>query len=309
MAGRILVIRGGAIGDFILTLPAIGLIRQNLPDVRIEILGYPSVTPLALSPNYADAVHSIEYAPLAGFFSRKPNLDSDMSAFFSGFQQVISYLYDPDAIFENNLRAAGVKNLLTGPGKLGDDIHAVHQLARPLENLAFFLEDTSAKYEELESDRLAVDAVLQNLPSPFVAIHPGSGGKKKIWPVENWRQVIKLLLAEGKSVVLVGGEADRENLASLEADFRIPVIENLPLRTLGALLSRSELFLGHDSGISHLAAATGVPCLLLFGPTDPEIWAPLNPNVRVVLSTDGTMDGITPESVGTELKKVFSRVG
>lgn len=297
MSGRILVIRGGAIGDFILTLPAIGLIRQNLPKTRIEILGYPAITRLALSPEYADAVHSIEYAPLARFFSRKPVLDPQMVEFFKSYQQIISYLYDPDGIFENNLKSAGVKNLLRGPGKLSDDMHAVHQLAQPLEQMAFFLEDTSARFNPDAKDLESAAPYLNNLMQPFVAIHVGSGGKRKNWSSENWLRVITLLSVMNFPVLLIGGEADQENLQVLRLQTNLPSAENLPLRTLGAILSKSRLFLGHDSGISHLAAATGTKCLLLFGPTDPEVWAPLNPNVKVLTSPEGNMESIAFDQV------------
>jgi heptosyltransferase III len=297
MPGRILIIRGGAIGDFILTLPAIGLIRQNLPDVRIEILGYPSVLPLALSSDYADAVHSIEYAPLARFFSRKADLDPAMVAFFAGFQQIVSYLYDPDGIFENNLRAAGVKNLLIGNGKLNDHAHAVDQLARPLEQLAFFLEDRAPHFWPTEKDRADAARYLAKNQPPFVAMHIGSGSQRKNWPLENWEILIKHLQANEQPVLLIGGEADRETLSVLQAKTGAATVENLPLRTLGAVLSQARLFIGHDSGISHLAAATGIRCLLLFGPTDPEIWAPLNPQVEMIVSPDGQMTSIDPRDI------------
>ena len=63
------------------------------------------------------------------------------------------------------------------------------------------------------------------------------------------------------------------------------------------MLARCRLFLGHDSGISHLAAAVGVRCLLLFGPTDPDIWAPPHPDVRVVRAPDGTLAALTLDVV------------
>ncbi|MEO7933430.1 MAG: glycosyltransferase family 9 protein [Chthoniobacterales bacterium] len=304
MSGRILIIRGGAIGDFLLTLPAIGLIRQNLPKTRIEVLGYPSITRLALSPKYADAVHSIEYAPLAGFFSRRLQLDPEMVTFFASFQQVISYLYDPDEIFAQNLRTAGVKNLLTGPGKLSDDAHAVQQLARPLEKMAFFLEEPTAEFNPTQTDLAAAAAILP--AQPFIALHPGSGGKRKIWPLENWRKLIAFLLEHQQSILLVGGEADDENIAVLRSEFHLPLADHLPLRTLGAVLSQSQLFLGHDSGISHLAAAAGARCLLLFGPTDPEIWAPLNPKVEIITSPDATMEAIAFDAVAEQVKVLLA---
>src|SRR4051794_33100813 len=128
MAGRILVIRGGAIGDFILTLPAIALLREAFPSAQIEILGYKHIIALAEMSGYADATRSIEYGPLATFFTRDGELAPELVEYFSGFQQVVSYLFDPDEIFANNLKRAGVRNLLVGPGRLSDQEHAARQL-------------------------------------------------------------------------------------------------------------------------------------------------------------------------------------
>ena len=136
---KILVIRGGAIGDFLLTLPALGLLREAFPHARLEVLGYEHIVSLAVSGGYADAARSIEYAPMARFFNPKAELDPELSAYFAGFQQIISYLYDPDGFFSGNLRRAGVKHLIEVSHKVdpeGD--HASRQLARPLERLALY---------------------------------------------------------------------------------------------------------------------------------------------------------------------------
>src|SRR5947209_10057729 len=96
---RILVIRGGALRDFILTLPAIRLLRENFPAARLEILGYKHIIALAEERFYADATRSIEYGAVSGFFSRNAPLDPELAEYFAGFQQIVSYLYDPDEIF------------------------------------------------------------------------------------------------------------------------------------------------------------------------------------------------------------------
>ena len=90
-------------------------------------------------------------------------------------------------------------------------------------------------------------------------------------------------------MLLVLGEAERERWSgSLLARFRstarasLKVADDLPLPGLAAALARGRLFLGHDSGVSHLAAALGTPCVLLFGPTDPAVWAPPGAHVRVI---------------------------
>src|SRR5512135_2059255 len=91
---RILVVRGGAIGDFILTLPAIGALRDRWPDAHLEILGYPHILELANGRYYADAIRSIEARALAGFFVPHNILDPGLVDYFGSFQLVVSYLFD-----------------------------------------------------------------------------------------------------------------------------------------------------------------------------------------------------------------------
>jgi heptosyltransferase-3 len=71
------------------------------------------------------------------------------------------------------------------------------------------------------------------------------------------------------------------------------VAQDLALPHLAAVLEKCAVFLGHDSGISHLAAACGVPCLLFFGPTDPETWAPANPQVQIFAEPMGDLAELT----------------
>jgi ADP-heptose:LPS heptosyltransferase len=75
------------------------------------------------------------------------------------------------------------------------------------------------------------------------------------------------------------------------------VAREWPVRVLAAALAEAGLFLGNDSGVSHLAAAVGTPTVALFGPTDPTVWSPIGPRVTVVRSPDGTMDAIGLDAV------------
>src|ERR1017187_8886569 len=130
---RLLVIRGGAIGDFILTLPAIKLLRDRFPQAHIEILGYTHITALAEKRFYADAIRSIEYGPLAKFFARDAALPAELTEYFSSFDLIVSYLFDPDGIFQSNLKRCGIKMFIAGPPKMNGHEHAALQLARPLD--------------------------------------------------------------------------------------------------------------------------------------------------------------------------------
>jgi heptosyltransferase-2 len=307
MAGRILVIRGGAIGDFVLTLPALALLRDAFPETRIELLGYRHIVELAVGRHYAQAARSIEYGRLAGFFNPKSDLDPELAAYFAGFNQVVSYLFDPDGFFTGNLRRAGVRNLITGNPKIGDHAHAAVQLAEPLQQLALYLEDSAALLHPSAADHAEAAPWLEG-DAPVV-IHPGSGGTEKNWPLACWEALARHLLAQGRALVIVGGESDATALGALRRSLAgkpVRFAENLPLPVLAALLAGCRLFAGHDSGVSHIAAAAGAPCVLLFGPTDPSIWAPTNAAVRVVTSPTRAMADIALDSVSAMVDSVLA---
>ena len=145
-----------------------------------------------------------------------------------------------------------------------EDEHASRQLARPLEQLALWLEDPAARIFPSPQDLAEAQTVLSTLSRPLVAIHPGSGGERKNWPLERWQEVQRKILDDPRvgHLLIIGGESDSRQLAqmrSIQPAERQTILENLPLPVLGAVLSQCAWFVGHDSGISHLAAAAGIP--------------------------------------------------
>jgi heptosyltransferase-2 len=291
---RILVIRGGAIGDFVLTLPAIKLLRDRYPEAHLEILGYKHVAALVEKRCYADEVRSIESASLASFFAKDSDLPAELLDYFGGFDLILSYLYDPDGIFEANVKKSGNRTFIAGPSKLDNSEHAASQLARPLAALGLFLTDPCAHLFPINGDRTSISSLQGNM-----TFHPGSGSETKNWPIGNWIELGNVLLSTGRPLMIIAGEADTVRTHRLKAEWKDKAVrfaENLPLPHLAALLEGS-VFIGHDSGISHIAAAVGARCLLLFGPTDPAIWAPANTNVTVLRAPDGKMELLTVETV------------
>ena len=291
---RILVLRGGAIGDFVLTLPAIKLLRDAFPAARIEILGYKHIVALAEKRFYAEATRSIEYAALSSFFARDSELPAELCQYFSSFDLVLSYLFDPDRIFEENLVRAGVRRLISGSPKIQPSEHAARQLARPLAAVGLTLNDHAAHLYPSLGDLAAADKFLSGIPAPLIAFHPSSGSKTKNWPVLNWRRLADRLT--DASVLIAGGEADGEEMKAL-ASVAAHRAENLPLPLLAAVLQQCSRFIGHDSGISHIAAAVGTPCCLLFGPSDPAIWGPANKDVRIIRPPSRAVADIEIEAV------------
>lgn len=299
---RILVVRGGAIGDFVLTLPALKALRAGFPDARVEILGYKHIIAVAENRSYADATRSIEYAPLASFFAKEAELPAELADYFHSFDLVISYLFDPDRIFERNVTRCGVVNFLAGSPKILGPEHAALQLARPLEQLGLSLASPAAEIFPNAADIASACSLLQSFASPMIALHPGSGSASKNWPIGNWLSLANWLLdtKTASSLLLVGGEADLEVLPALKPGrdtSRVCFAENLPLPHLAAALQKCALFVGHDSGISHIAAAVNTPTVLLFGPTEPAIWAPANRNTHVLRSPTGNLDDLQLKDV------------
>ena len=306
---RILVIRGGAIGDFILTLPALKALRDARPQAQIEILGYKHIAVLAEKRFYAQAVRSIEYGRLARFFARDSELPAELADYFASFDLIISYLYDPDQIFETNLRRSGVEDLICGPARIVENAgHAAWQLARPIEALGIKVVDLAERIFPSVKDREFAREFLSSMPQPIMATHPGSGSQAKNWPIENWISLFSPDhgFADLERIVVISGEADEAQTGQLQRQWKnrgVRFARNLSLPHLSAVLERAT-FIGHDSGISHLAAAAGANCILLFGPTDPNVWAPKNDNVQILRPPSANLNDLGIDVVQAAIAKL-----
>ncbi len=284
--GKILVIRGGAIGDFILTLPAIAALRLQFPEAHLEVLGYPHIVQLAEAGGLVDRVQPIEARALAGFFARNGELSEELSDYFSEFDIVVSYLYDPDEIFKTNFARCGRAQFVVGPHRPDEAgrAHATDMFLQPLERLAIYDAD------HVPHLSLVVEESL-NSPLATIALHPGSGSERKNWPEANWSELLITLANESAyNLLLVGGEAEGariENFAKFLPGHRIRVARNLPLKELARQLKGCAGFIGHDSGITHLAAAVGLPTLALWADTNLDIWRPLGNNVVILQAAAG----------------------
>jgi ADP-heptose:LPS heptosyltransferase len=130
---------------------------------------------------------------------------------------------------------------------------------------------------------------------PVVALHPGSGGAQKCWPRARYAELAERLLGRGYGVLILLGPAEAPCSAGWQAFAgrwsAAVCAANLDLPLVAALLRRCAAYVGNDSGVTHLAAALGVPTLAIFGPTDPGRWAPLGPRVRVLRDPAWPADG------------------
>jgi heptosyltransferase-3 len=281
--GRILVIRGGAIGDFILTLPAIAALRRQFPEAQLEVLGYPHIAQLAVAGGLVNRVQSIEARALAGFFARSGELSENLADYFSEFDLILSYLYDPDGVFQTNVGLCTGAQFIVAPHRADEAarLHATRVYLQPLERLAIF-----------DADPIPRLLLASRPPSiNLLALHPGSGSERKNWPEAKWAELLRLLISSTDfNLLLVGGEAEGDRLQRLAAALppaRCQVAQSLPLADLAHRLASCRAFIGHDSGISHLAAAVGLPGVVLWGDTVEEIWRPPSEKVVVLRHSEG----------------------
>ena len=325
--GKILVIRGGAIGDFILTLPAIAALRHQFPTAHLEVLGYPHIVQLAIASNLVDRVQSIEARALAGFFARNGDLEPDLCDYFSEFDLIISYLYDPDRIFQTNVSRCSPAQFIVGPHRPDErgQLHAARVYLRPLERLAIFEADPLPRLRVTEKPLRVTPGGAPSLQAaghkattdgtnarPTLALHPGSGSEKKNWPEDKWAELLEHLIRSTQlDLFLIGGEAEGARLQRLAAALppaRVRVAQSLPLAQLARMLQSCNAYLGHDSGISHLAAALGLPSAVIWGDTAESIWRPPQERV-VILRSAGGLHRIEVEQVVAVLANILNLGG
>lgn len=292
---KILVLRGGALGDFIVTLPALALLRHAWPNARIEIAGNAIAAALAVNRGLINAAHSQHEARWAALYGDAP-LPGEFAAWLAEFDLVLSFWPDPDGDLRRRFPLHSRQRFISGAPMPAQNPAAAHY-CEPLRALGlegtdyFHWLDSLAMMPVFENGspaaRKSVDprwGLYRPISDGAILVHPGSGSPRKNWPQENWRVLIARL---PPPVGIILGDAELpawpEEISSGDAPACKPTrFINLPLENLVSEFAECRLFVGHDSGISHLAAASGARSVLLFGPTEPACWAPPAPNVRVL---------------------------
>ncbi len=318
---NLLVLRGGALGDFIVTLPALALLRARWPNARIELAGNATAAQLALHRGLIDAVHSQHEARWAALYDDAP-LPQEFGEWLDAFDLVISFWPDPDGELRRRFPRHHRQTFLQG-APLPERNPAAAHYCEPLRTLGieprtYFhrLEPTMAPHIESAGVPAPAGSTERKLSASGaskyanrILVHPGSGSQKKNWPAANWRALITRL-AVPTSLILGEAEQGTWPQASAVTAKQLGVSEtldliNAPLEHLVEAIASCRLFLGHDSGISHLAAATGAKCVLLFGPTEPACWAPPAPNVRV-LRNRSDLASLSIEAVQSAVEAALS---
>ncbi len=295
----ILIVHQGGVGDFILCLPAFGSIRRHYAGLHIELMGYPRILQLVEGRYYVDLGKSIDQVGLGPFYLEDDHLGGPIFRYIAGFDRAFLFLHDRDGIFSKNIKRAGVKEVFSispFPEK-GRGVHVIDHMLSSLLSMGIPQGGSIPRIFLLEEDRqfaevwLRQRGVYEGVEKGLVAIHPGSGSLKKLWRIENFFYLAEKISGDLRlNPILFIGPAEREYLGSGLERMRstIPIwAEDLPLIHVASLMDRCRCYIGNDSGMTHLAAAVGVPTIALFGPTDPEIWGPRGERVFILRKDPG----------------------
>lgn len=309
---RILIFRAGAVGDFIVTLPALASLRTAYPGAAIDLIGYPGRAILAQP--LVNRIHDVDAAHWSALFARDGDL-SLIDPILADSDLAIAYMNDPDgAVGENLLRSGVCRTLFHAPRPDEDsDVHAVDHLLQPIISLGVTPDTRVPAITPEAAHRAVARSILTaaGIEGPYAIFHAGAGGQHKQWPPECFARVAEALWVETElPIAVTSGPADGDlaETISYEADAHVVPLSPVDLPTLAALYAEARLYVGCDTGPSHLAAATGTASVILFGPTQPRVWAPRGPNVRIIEAPGGTMNALQSRTVIRTLPTPFGDV-
>ncbi len=291
-ANRLVVYHQGALGDFLLSLTVLQGLADADPSLRFLFRTRREHASLIVNKAYYAGFSPGDAADLTPFFLSGVWKNAPIPEDLATADTALILGQSSSIPFAENLSRrlqVPVYWIRSFPPEGGDE-HVTRFIASQLEARGLILEDATLRLEPTPEAMAFMDSLLAGSSitrgDPILVVHMGSGGKKKIWPLSGWRMLLWRLAREWRGrVVTVLGPADgslRAFVDEMRLEVGLTVIDGLNLPCLAALLALAHAYIGNDSGVTHLAAAMGAPTVVLFGPTRPEIWAPLGDNVHVI---------------------------
>ncbi len=303
-AKKILVMRYRFIGDTLLTVPFLRNLRRAEPDARICWM---------VAPSSSDVVKGIPYVDSMLYWD-PVTIHADSTGTHRTFSSKLAFIkklreerFDKVYVLKRSLSSALIAWLSGAPERIGFDTegrgcfltktvayrHDQHEVKNFLAVLREdgvaatddFLEIWTTRDEEQKAERL-LKAAGVSLSERIAVVHPFSAVVERGWPLENFAELaVQLRSKMPCRVIVVGGEKDRETFRTVKPLFGSAVVDLVGECNLGetaALLKRSALFVGNDSGIMHIAAAAGVPVVAIFGPQSPVKFGPWSRHAKVI---------------------------
>ena len=298
---RILVIRLGLIGDGILLTPALRLLRHSFPDARIDLLATPVQRELLAPLPTIDRLIVWQAGDLL-----EPRLAAQASRWSSASRQIAELRRERYDLALSCYGALGSAiALLSGaprrigyageafPGTLTQALTGA-RWDRPWHDAEYNVEVVRAAGASGVTPPTELTLPLADLPpslgalepngAPLVVLHTGAvNGRAKRWPFEHWRALVERLRADRCRLLFVGADAEDARFAAAVATNEENLVGKTTLVQLAHVLARADVFVTADSGPMHVATSLRRPVVAIFGPTDPVVYAPFQPERAIVV--------------------------
>jgi heptosyltransferase III len=304
---RVLVIFPGALGDLICALPALRAIAGRNPGRDLELMARAELARFAVGRMGVARGHSIDRLELSRLFAADGDKSSEARAFFGAFEKVYSFFAGDDARFRRGLAAVAAGATVFIPFRPPGGGHVAQCYLQALGHADQMTIQSGARelgrVDLLDHDIEAASRTISRhglRPREFLLIFPGSGSLRKNWSAENFAALARGINSITKPVIVLGPAE-----TAIEPLFRTEFVtlSRLELGEVAGLARIALGFVGNDSGVSHLAAASGARGVVLFGPTDPDRWRPLG-HVDVVRSEP--LDKLPFEEVAARLRSILT---
>jgi heptosyltransferase III len=325
---RALIIQPGAIGDCILTLPLASFMKNVLHLGGVDFLGHTEYIGIFPGRTCIDGIYSIDSIDLHRLFIDSKDFvlaDRDpLIKTFSEYSWILSFMGEPESNFEKNLifttncsHTAEIITLASKPTEepsehLTDFFikQLCNQCSVSLEEPFVFHQDAQIKATKTDITK-GKDLLWEFGLEPqkkLVVIQPGGGALDKCWNVENYLALVNELRSRNTQVVFLLGPAEVERFSNeiiQSLTNATKCLAELPLAEVLKILTCTDSFIGNDSGITHLAAAMGVNTLVVFGPTNPNVYKPIGPHVKVFTDNDKNFSKKPSVKLQEEITKVL----
>ena len=309
---RMLAIHQGALGDFILTFPAITRLQAYFSP--IDVLCQNQLGKLAQTLRLTQNSYPLEAARFASLFSDQ--IDSNTRSLFTQYKNIL--LFSLSDRLEQSINNVSANLCCRVPPRppAHQTIHVAQFILEKIFNCGF-IKEADVRF----NDSLLPVRNQDQFNSKKILLHPGAGSTRKRWPMSSFLKVEAALKADGLTTEFILGPAEEGLIDELRhADQRVHELNDLT--NLLALLTSAGGYIGNDSGASHLAAYLGIPSAVIFGPADPVRWAPLGRSVKIIrpvlscrpcFEIDETncdaprcLEGITPQKVIKAFYRVYT---
>lgn len=288
-----LIIRNGAVGDTLLLSAVLQTIRCQQPNSYIEVMGNIERVELLVGDGLANKATAFDQPGIESLFKDDGELSNPLIEYFCGFDVIVYYGQSHLENIRSKLSVNINQTVITHPAlPNSDDVHitehylqAVHSL---IDNKKSYTPKIALRVNEIEWGKTWLKERGNHFDDCYIlGVHVGAGSKIKRAPIENYLKKINEIESKQSSLLMIPkGPADDDAvdalIESLPKDISYVVLEKLRLRELAAVLFCCDEFIGNDSGVTHIAAALGIPTTVVFVTGNPAMWKPLGECVRVV---------------------------